>query len=190
MSALLNRLAPDFSLPAAAGGRFALADWRGFVVVLNFWSSECPWSRRADVMLVYRQLTWYPKGVRIVGLASNSTESVTQILYEAENRHVKFPILLDTDLKVAEAYKAEVTPHIFVIDRQGLVRYAGAVDDATDKRREAHQHYLDRAVNALLENHLPDPTITAPFGCPLARAARVDISPVPAVPNTGDRKSK
>ena len=53
----LNRLAPDFTLSVVDGSRMSLSDWRGFIVVINFWSAECPWSRRADVLLVYRQLT-------------------------------------------------------------------------------------------------------------------------------------
>lgn len=187
MSVLLNRLAPDFSLPAVAGGRFALADWRGFVVVVNFWSSECPWSRRADVLLVYRQLTWYPKGVRIVGIVSNVNEAPPQILYEAENRRVKYPILLDNELRTADAFKAETTPHIFVVDRQGLVRYAGGVDDATQKQREARNFHLDRAVAALLDNRLPEPALTPPFGCPIVRQVHVDTGPISSLPGAGDR---
>lgn len=169
MSGLLNRMAPDFSLPAITGGRFSLSDWRGFIVVVNFWSSECQWSRRADVLLVYRQLTWYPKGVRIVGICSNVNEPHGQILYEAENRHIKYPILQDSDLRVADLYKAEFTPQAFVVDRQGLVRYAGAIDDADSTHREAHHYFLDKAVAALLDNRLPDPASTSPYGCPIVR---------------------
>ena len=43
---------------------------------------RCPWSRRADVLLVYRQLTWEAKGVRVVGVACNANESETEIRYE------------------------------------------------------------------------------------------------------------
>ena len=75
----LNRLAPDFTLSSVDGGRMSLSDWRGFIVVLNFWSAECAWSRRADVLLAYRQLTWEAKGVRIMGLACNANESETEI---------------------------------------------------------------------------------------------------------------
>ena len=71
----LNRLVPDFTLSMVDGGRLSLSDWRGFIVIIHFWSAECAWSRRADVLLVYRQLTWQTKGVRIVGLASNANET-------------------------------------------------------------------------------------------------------------------
>ena len=181
MSGLLNRMAPDFALSAIAGGRFSLSDWRGFIVVVNFWSSECPWSRRADVLLVYRQLTWYPKGVRIVGICSNVNEPHGQIVYEAENRHIKYPILQDSDLRVADLYKAEYTPQAFVVDRQGLVRYAGGIDDADSTHRDARNYYLDKAVAALLDNRLPDPASSPPYGCPIVRQASGDVTSLQSV---------
>ena len=126
----LNRLAPDFTLSAVDGGRLSLSDWRGFIVIINFWSAECPWSRRADVLLVYRQLTWEAKGVRIVGVACNANESETEIRYEIANRHLRYPVVLDFDRRMTNLYKAETTPHFFVLDRQGIARYIGALDDA------------------------------------------------------------
>jgi len=102
----LNRLAPDFTLPAVADGRLSLSDMRGFIVVINFWSAECTWSRRADVLLVYRALTWEARGVRIVGIASCSNESESEIRFEMQARHLRYPVALDFDQRVAELYRA------------------------------------------------------------------------------------
>jgi peroxiredoxin len=167
MSHLLNRFAPDFMLPGVGGGRFALSDWRGQIVVLNFWSAECPWSRRADVALVYRQLAWDPKGVRIVGIAPNVTETEPQMRAEAQARHLKYPVLVDAGGTVAALYQVKVTPHFFVIDRQSYVRYSGALDDVTRKGQKPSTIYLDEAVQALLANRPPNPLTTAPIGSPL-----------------------
>jgi peroxiredoxin len=175
MSHLLNRFAPDFFLPGVGGGRFALSDWRGQIVVLNFWSAECPWSRRADAALVYRQLSWEPKGVRIVGIASNANETEIQVRSEAQARHLKYPVLLDTNRSVAALYQATTTPHFFVIDRQSYVRYCGALDDVTRKGQKPSTIYLDEAVLALLSNRPPNPLTTAPFGSPMVTS--VDLPP-------------
>lgn len=169
MNMWLNRLAPDFNLPALIGNRVSVANLRGYVVVINFWSAECAWSRRADVMLVYRQLTWEAKGVRIVGVACNVNETESQIRYEMENRHLRYPIVIDHDARTADLYKAEVTPQFFVLDRQGLIRYVGALDDASAKSRDAKQFYLDRAVTSVLGNDTPEPAFTTPFGCAIVR---------------------
>ena len=165
----LNRLAPDFTLSAVDGGRLSLSDWRGFIIVVNFWSAECSWSRRADVLLVYRQLTWEAKGVRIIGVASNSNESESEIRFEMLNRHLRYPVVLDFDHRMANLYKAQTTPHFFVLDRQGIARYIGALDDATPEARDARSYYLDRAVTALLNNRTPDPEWTAAAGCDIVR---------------------
>jgi peroxiredoxin len=165
----LNRLAPDFTLPAVDGGRFSLSDLRGFIVILNFWSANCAWSRRADVLLVYRALTWEARGVRVLGIAANTDEPESQVRFEVQNRHVRYPVLFDFEHRVADLYKAETTPHFFVLDRQGMARYVGALDDATQENRDGQDFYLDRAVTALLSNRQPQPAWTPPYGCELVR---------------------
>jgi peroxiredoxin len=167
----LNRLVPDFTLSLIDGGRFSLSDWRGFVVVIHFWSAECAWSRRADVLLVYRQLTWESKGVRIVALAANANENENEIRYEMQNRHIHYPVAIDFDHRMADLYKAETTPHFFVLDRQGMARYVGALDDATAERRDARTFYVDKAVTALLNNRSPDPAFAPAYGCDIVRQA-------------------
>ena len=171
MNELINRPAPDFALPIAGGGRAFLTDLRGNLVVLHFWSAECPWSRRADIMIVYRQAAWERKGVRVVGVASNSNEPESEIRYEAGIRHIKYPILLDYDQYVANLYKVETTPHFFVLDSRGVIRYAGGLDDVNDKQKVPRKLHLDRAVSALLGNRPPDPAYTQPFGTPIVRPA-------------------
>ncbi len=167
-----------------------MADWRGQIVVLNFWSAECPWSRRADVALVYRQLAWDPKGVRIVGVASNANETETQVRAEAQARHLKYALLYDFDQTVATLYQAKTTPHFFVIDRQGYVRYAGALDNVNGKGQIPSMIYLDEAVSALLANRPPNPLTTAPFGSPLvyrsAQPAETKPASVVRTPGVAD----
>jgi hypothetical protein len=133
----LNRLAPDFTLPLVDGGRLSLSDLRGYIVIVNFWSAECAWSRRADVLLVYRALTWESKGVRIVGIASNYNE------LESSCR----PLL--------------------VLDRQGMARYIGALDDATQEARDARASYSTRPSTPCSTTVIP----TCPAPSPMARVA-------------------
>jgi peroxiredoxin len=170
MSIWLNRLAPDFTLPNAVGGeRISLSSFRGHIVIVSFWSAECPWSRRADVLLVYRLLTWKAQGVRAVGVDSNVVEPEAQIRHEIDYRLLSYPIGLDVGHRVADLYRAETTPHLFVVDREGLVRYAGAPDDATAEAREPRVIYLDQAVSALLADRRPEPALTPAYGCPIVR---------------------
>jgi hypothetical protein len=68
-----------------------------------------------------------------------------------------------------DAYEAQTTPHLFVVDASGILRYRGAFDDVTFRQRTPTKFYLRDAVSAVLENRLPDPAETAPFGCAIVR---------------------
>ena len=86
-------LAPDFTLPDLDGTPHALSDYRGRVVIVNFWSAECPWAERADSLLKQWLREW---GERVVLLtvASNVNETVKLITEAARQRGIA-PVLLD-----------------------------------------------------------------------------------------------
>jgi peroxiredoxin len=186
MKDMLKRVAPDFSLPIVGGvERLTLSALRGQVVILNFWSAECSWSRRADVVLAYRMLTWERKGVRIVGLVCNINEPEAEVRYEADNRRIKYPLVLDIEQKVTDLYRVDTTPHLFVLDRQGVIRYSGALDDATYQRRRPQVIYIDQAINAVLAGEVPNPAATPPYGCAIVRPTPTEGSTSLAKPADG-----
>jgi peroxiredoxin len=175
---MITRPAPDFSLPLVGGGRLALYDLRGSVVVLHFWSAECPWSRRADLVLVYRQMAWERKNVRTLGVACNANEPESEIKYEAELRRVKYPIAIDALQEATVLYRVQVTPHFIVLDPRGLIRYSGALDDGSVTHRLPKTRYLDLAVEAALKEQSPSPAVTLPYGSTVVRPApSADVPP-------------
>jgi peroxiredoxin len=155
--------APDFSLPALDGDTHSLGDFRGKVVVINFWSAECPWSQRADEQ-IHPMLAAWGEGVVLLSIASNANETLHELSEEAEKRGIS-PILHDIDQAVAKAYGAVTTPHMFVIDLQGVLRYQGGFDDRTFRQLEPTVNYLEMAVEALLVGEIPDLAETPPYGC-------------------------
>ncbi|HLF01246.1 MAG TPA: redoxin domain-containing protein [Anaerolineales bacterium] len=165
---LLNKPAPDFSLPLAGGnGRLALSSWRGHVVIVHFWSAECPWSRRADLVLAYRQLVWEQAQVHILGVACNPTEPESEIRHEIELRRIRYPIVVDYAQDIANLYRVQTTPHLLVVDKHGVIRYIGALDDATASQPIPNTIYLDRAITAILKDQAPAPAFIAPYGSAL-----------------------
>lgn len=167
---LINSPAPDFALPIiGGGGRLILSDLRGQCVVIHFWSAECPWSRRADLILVYRQTAWDKINVRLVGVACNANEPESEIRSEAESRHVKYPIVADYAQDISNAYRVQTTPHFVILDRRGVIRYCGAIDDATANQRIPKTIYLDRAIYAITREQTPNPAVTQPYGSPIVR---------------------
>jgi hypothetical protein len=80
-------------------------------------------------------------------------------------------LLLDRNQAIADLYGAQTTPHFFVVDRKGILRYQGALNDVTFRQREPRIHYLREAVKALLLGKKPDPDTTNPYGCTVVRHA-------------------
>jgi hypothetical protein len=146
-----------------------LSDYRGQIVIVNFWSAECPHSERFDTDITTCLAGWGAEVV-LLSIASNANEPDEMLTAVACRR--KIPVLLrDADQTVADRYEAQTTPHAFLIDRKGILRYRGAVDDVAFRQRVATKFYLKDAVEALLAGRLPEVTEVKPFGCTIVRYA-------------------
>lgn len=155
--------APDFLLRDLNGHPHALSHYHGKVVVINFWSAECPWSSRSDEAIVDLRAEWEGR-VDWLFIAPNANETLAEMRQEAEKRNLPL-VLHDPERQVADLYGAENTPHIFVIDAEGILRYQGAFDDVTFRQKTPTVNYLKNAVEAVLEEKTPDPTAVQPYGC-------------------------
>jgi peroxiredoxin len=164
-----GELAPDFTLPNLVGRLFQLAETRGRVVILNFWSAECPWSARTDAALRQRLPAWGP-AVVVVSIAANVNEPL-DLLRRAAGERGLGTVLHDREQAVADRYGAQTTPHLFILDEKGILGYQGAFDDVTFRRREPTQVYVFNAVEALLTGRRPDPAQSPPYGCAIVRFA-------------------
>jgi peroxiredoxin len=76
-----------------------------------------------------------------------------------------YPTLQDIDGKVGRLYGAKTTPHMFVIDAQGILRYAGAIDNDPRGKDPNRVNYVTSAVGALFQGKAPSPATTQPYGC-------------------------
>ncbi len=137
--------------------------------MINFWSAECPQSARADRELQAYMQDW---GERVVWLsiAANANEPPDLLRQVAAERGLPI-LLLDADQRVADLFGAETTPHLFVIDGEGILRYRGALDDVTFRQRTPTRLYLRLAVEALLAGERPDPDQTPVSGCTIVRSS-------------------
>jgi len=159
--------APLFSLPGFNSAVYRLEEQRGRIVILDFWSAECPWSERADHQLLAFLSAW-GEAVSLWPIASNANEP-TDLLKGVSRLHGLPDVLRDEGQHVANLYGAQTTPHLFVVDAQGLLRYQGALDDVTFRQRTPTRHYLRDAVEALLSGNQPEPDFTRPYGCAITR---------------------
>jgi peroxiredoxin len=163
----LNQPAPDFELPDLDGHLHHLSDHRGKIVIVNFWSCECPHSERTDRSTMACLVQW-GADVELLSIAANRNETISSMA-EAVNARRLPRVLIDAEHVVADLYGAVSTPHVFVVDRDGILRYRGAVDDVTFRKRQAARFFLEEAVEALLDGHLPTLTETPAYGCAIVR---------------------
>jgi thiol-disulfide isomerase/thioredoxin len=163
----LNQSAPDFELQDLQGRPHKLSDYRGKIVIVNFWSAECPHSERTDHYLVSLLESWNGEVV-LLSIAANRNEPLPLVKEVATTRLIP-KLLLDSEEVVADLYGALTTPHVFVVDRDGTLRYRGAVDNITFRQREAPHFFLQEAVEALLAGRLPEVNETLAYGCAIVR---------------------
>ena len=163
----LNQPALDFELPDLQGNLHKLSGYRGKIVIVNFWSAECPHSERTDRSTMACLVQW-GADVEMLSVAANRSESAQMV--EAASKTRRIPtVLIDAQCSVADMYEAQTTPHVYVIDREGILRYRGAIDDMTFRKRTPSRFFLDEAVESLLEGRLPTLTESPAYGCAIVR---------------------
>ena len=165
--AAVGKPAPDFTSLDETGAAHKLSQYRGHAVVLEWTNSECPFVERhysADTM---EKLAASLGATDVVWLAVNSTHSNTPAdsrAWKAEQGFT-YPTLQDPDGTLGHLYGARTTPHLFVIDAAGVLRYNGAIDDDPYGNAAKPVNYVGGAVQALLAGAAPDPSETKPYGC-------------------------
>jgi peroxiredoxin len=165
--AAVGRPAPDFTLTDQAGQQHRLSDYRGRIVVLEWINPQCPYVQRHYQARTMTNLEQEFPDDRVVWLAVDSSHFVTpESSQEWRTQHgITYPILQDPQGTVGRLYGARTTPHMYVIDGEGTLRYAGAIDDDPRGRNEAPTNHVARAVRALLNGEEVPVQTTEPYGC-------------------------
>jgi peroxiredoxin len=119
--ALMGRPAPDFALHAAAGDNVRLAEHRGEVVVLSFWSSRCNPCRTQLAALNRSFQTYRSAGLAIYGVGVDDDPAQSREF--ARSAAVSFAMLLDPAKAVSRSYEVDNLPMTLLIDRNGVIRH-------------------------------------------------------------------
>jgi peroxiredoxin len=163
----VGKPAPDFRALDETGAAHELAQYRGHALVLEWTNPDCPFVERhysADTM---EKLAAVLGATDVVWLAVNSTHSNTPAdtkAWKAEQGFA-YATLQDPDGTLGHLYGARTTPHLFVIDAEGVLRYDGAIDDDPYGKEAKPTNSVDGAVRSLLAGTSPDPGQTKPYGC-------------------------
>jgi peroxiredoxin len=140
---LLGQSAPDFTLKATSGTNFRLAEYRGQVVLLTFWGSNCG-QCGAQLSAINRLLNTY-QSAGLAALAVNVDDDIAAAAAFALAHPVGYPLLLDPEKSVARAYRVDNLPMLLLVDRGGTVRWV-----ARDYKAGSDAGYLEQ-VRVLLD---------------------------------------
>lgn len=112
--------APDFVLPSLDGTSITLSELHGQVVLINVWATWCP-PCRAEMPAIQAAYDQYrDRGFTVLAVNSREVrDTVTQFTHQ---HALTFPVLLDTEGKMGAAYRANVLPSSFFVDRRGIIR--------------------------------------------------------------------
>ncbi|MEE2906650.1 MAG: redoxin domain-containing protein [Planctomycetota bacterium] len=179
MKATVGKKAPDFELVDLDGKKHKLSDYAGKIVVLEWYNPDCPYSGKASGQSVYKRGTVKrtheaasKSKTEVVYMLVNSTSNAPKdavMKRSKESRDqwkIKSPILVDYGGVVGQMYGAKTTPHMYVIDGNGVLVYEGAyTDDRRGAKGEEETNYVVEAMVATGAGTACEPSSTRPWGC-------------------------
>ena len=162
--------APGFALVNAVDGKtYTFKPGDGKLSVVFFTCNQCPYAKAFEPRLIEIAKAYASKGVAFYAIDPNdearySEETLANMKDRAVSEGYPYPYLKDGDSSIARAYGARVTPHVYVIDPSGVVRYVGYVDNSA-RPEERTKTGLTDALDSLLANRPVAVTSTRAFGC-------------------------
>jgi peroxiredoxin len=172
-----NKDIVDFKLKNVDEKKVSLSDYpyaKGFIIV--FTCNHCPFAklyppRLNDLNNKYKHL-----GVPLIAISSTDTmmyeeDTYPNMVKKANEEHFNFPYLFDEMQEVAKNFRAQKTPHAYVIwkeNNQWIVKYNGAIDDNGMEPEKVTETYVSNAVNELLANQTIKTSETKSIGCQIA----------------------
>lgn len=171
--------APNFTLKDLNGKEHTLKTYTDDdkIVVLEWFNPGCPYvvKHHAGGQATMRDLAKNYKDKNVVWLAVNSTHA-KHADYDKTRPMVKewgitYPVLLDASGDVGKKYGAKTTPHMYIVDKEGVLRYAGAIDShrahraPRGKETDTVTNYVKQALDEIIAGETVSQPETSPYGC-------------------------
>ncbi len=177
----IGQIAPDFTAHDSKGDAVRLSQYRGKTVVLEWTNADCPYTRKhytSGNMQAVQQLA-QQNGIVWLSVISSApgkqgyVDGPTADALTVARHAAPTVVLLDPTGAVAHLYAAKTTPHMFVIDKDGMLAYMGGIDSiaTADPADIAHaEPYLKEAMLAVAQGDKPAHAVTKPYGCSIKYA--------------------
>ena len=163
--------ATDFKLKSVDGKMYSMSDYKdakGFIVV--FTCNHCPFAVKYEDRVIELAKKYKSKGYVLLAInpndpAAQPDDSFDKMKVRAKEKGFTFPYLFDEGQKIYPQYGATKTPHVFLLDKNLIVKYIGAIDDNVEDASAVKEHYLENAITALEKGQEPAVNSTKAIGC-------------------------
>ncbi|MEM9065768.1 MAG: thioredoxin family protein [Planctomycetota bacterium] len=177
MTAEVGTTAPNFTLADLDGNEHTLQTWidEGKTVVIEWFNPECPFvvkqHERNSTMKDTYDFAKKHGGDDLVWIAINSGApgkqgaGIEKNKGYAEKWDLAYPILVDESGKVGKMYAARTTPHMYIINGEGTLVYAGAIDNNSSPTKAGDVNYVKAALKQVFAGETVTTATTRPYGC-------------------------
>jgi len=168
--------APDFTATDTHGQVHSLSEYKGKFVVLEWHNRECPFTRKhyesGNMQKLQRE--WTSRGVIWFTVISSAPGQQGYVTADEENAYVErmkadpTAVLLDPTGKLGHLYGAKTTPHMFVINPEGILIYDGAIDNKPTTDLDdipGARNYVSEALEEAMAGKSVSVPTTRPYGC-------------------------
>lgn len=167
----IGDIAQDFDLKSVKGKNVSLAsikNAKGYIVV--FTCNHCPYAIAYEQRIIDLHKKYAPLGYSVVAINPNDkdvvpADSFANMKKRAKAKKFPFPYLYDETQAIAKAYGATRTPHVYLLDKERVVRYIGAIDDNSEEPSQVKEKYLENAIDALIDGREVAVKETKAIGC-------------------------
>ena len=169
--AIVGNPAPAFSAFDAAGKKVSLADYKGKFVVLEWMNPDCPFTQAHYVTgnMPSTQKHAAEKGAIWLSInTANQAQAGAALSAWMKSQQGTPSAIVPDDGKIARAYGAKTTPHMFLIDPSGKLVYAGAIDSMTGTNPadiKSATNYVKQALDETATGKPISRAVTKPYGC-------------------------
>lgn len=183
--------AEDFSLRNVDGRMVSLADYpdaKGFIIV--FTCNHCPYAQLYEQRIIDLHRRYNAKGFPVIAINPNDPsivpdDSFAEMKRVAQQNNYPFVYLFDSTQTVFPKFGASRTPHVFILDKNLVVRYIGAIDDNHEEPESVKEKYLENAIESLRAGKDVATAETKAIGCTIKWRKSGDAKPNMAKPDSG-----
>ncbi len=173
----IDKPAPDFTLTGVDGKEYSLSEFKGKDVVLEWINFDCPFVHKhyySGNMPDLQEKYIGKDGVIWLSICSSAPGKQGYYTGDKLSKRMKdahwnaTAYLVDADGAVGRMYGAKTTPHMFIIDKDGILRYDGAIDDTPSTRVEdlkTAKNYVSAALDEIMADKAVATKTSTPYGC-------------------------